>query len=1317
MVTTAETPLLEEEYVIDAVDHAGLTAGRSKTGRWKAAWFIVGVEVAEGFAYFGIASNLISYLTGPLGQSTAVAAANVNAWFGVSTLLPVLGAFVADAFFGRYRTIIIAALINLLGLALLTLSASLVPITSEETEVTSRPSSLLSVLFFFSLYLVAIGQSGHKPCVQAFGADQFDEKDPKEKSERSSFFNWWYLGKAAGISLAIVVVGYIQEAFTWALGYGIPCVVMVFSLVIFVLGRRTYRNPGLSSSQLCQVQTEMEANPSQGCPERLSDVEDATALVRLIPIWLTTLAYTIAVAQFMTFFTKQGVTMERTIVPALVEAKRLKTAKEHGLIDQPKATVPMSIWWLIPQYLLLGLADVYTLVGMQEFFYSQVPTELRSIGLALYLSALGVGSLLSSLLISLIDVAAGGDIGNSRFNNEFGNPAVRFSPGGWKSARFIICVEMAERFAYYGISSNLITYLTGPLGESTAAAAANVNVWIGTVSFLPLLWAFVADSFLGRYRTIIISSSIYILGLGLLSFSAMIPSHYKDPNQLVSHASHFQVTLFFSALYLVAIGQGGYKPCIKVFGADQFDGSDLKEAKSKSSFFNWLMFGNCISILMSRLVSNYIQENLSWFLGFGIPSLSMLLALFMFLLGTTSYRFSTERGKKNPFARIGRVFVEAVKNRRQSDFGIDNPKETLLLLTHQSSKQFRFLDRATISCELAEIEEAKAVLRLVPIWMTCLVYAIVSAQSTTFFTKQGATMDRSISPGILVPAATLQCFISISLLIFIPIYDRLLVPIARSFTQNPSGFTMLQRIGTGISLSILMMVAAALVETKRLQAARADVTIPISVWWLIPQYVIYGVSEVFTAVGLQEFFYDQVPSELRSVAAADELGNPAVRCSSGGWKSARLIIGVEMAERFAHYGISSNLIMYLTGPLGESTAAAAAYVNIWIGTVSFLPLLWAFVADSFLGRYRTIIISSSIYILGLGLLTFSAMVPSQYKDPNQVVSSASQFQVYLFFCALYLVAIGEGGYKPCIKRGGKKNPFARIGNVFMEAVKSRRQADFDIANPDETLLRRTHQNSKQFRFLDRAAISCDLVEIEEAKAVLRLVPIWMTCLVYSIVCAQSATFFTKQGATMERSISPGLVVPAATPQCLINVSVVVFIPIYDRLHVPIARSFTQHPSGITMLQRIGTGIFLTTLSMVIAALVETKRLQAARDDFTIPITVWWLVPQYVVNGVSNVFTTVGLQEFFYDQIPCELRSVGMALNLSIFGVGNFLSSFLISVIDKVTSGSGQTSWLDNDLNQAHLDYFYWLLTCLSSIGLASYWWFAKSYVYNRSNTF
>lgn len=252
---------------------------------------------------------------------------------------------------------------------------------------------------------------------------------------------------------------------------------------------------------------------------------------------------------------------------------------------------------------------------------------------------------------------------------------------------------------------------------------------------------------------------------------------------------------------------------------------------------------------------------------------------------------------------------------------------------------------------------------------------------------------------------------------------------------------------------------------------------------------------------------------------------------------------------------------------------------------------------------------------------------------------------------------------------------------------------------------------------------CSVAEVEEAKAVLRLIPIWTTCLIYAIVFAQSSTFFTKQSATMDRKIFADFYVPAATLQSFITIGIVVFLPIYDRIFVPIARAFSRKPSGITMLQRIGAGMVFSLLSMVVAALVEMKRLKTAqeydlvdRPSLTIPMTVLWLVPQYLLFGIADVFTMVGLQEFFYDQVPSELRSIGLSLYLSIFGVGNFLSSFLISVIEKATGGDGRDSWFSNNLNRAHLDYFYWLLAGLSVVELLVYLYFSKSYIYYRGYT-
>ncbi|GJN14489.1 hypothetical protein PR202_gb01324 [Eleusine coracana subsp. coracana] len=436
--------------------------------------------------------------------------------------------------------------------------------------------------------------------------------------------------------------------------------------------------------------------------------------------------------------------------------------------------------------------------------------------------------------------------------------------GGWKSALFIIWVEIAERFAYYGISSNLISYLTGPLGQTTAAAAAAVNAWSGAASMLPLLGAAVADSWLGRYRTIVASSVLYITGLGMLTLS-MVPSPQSQQcndsanGRRVCPPSSLQTVFFYVSLYLVAIAQSGHKPCVQAFGADQFDVTDLKESAARGCFFNLWYLGLCASGTVTIALMSYVQDNISWGLGFGIPSMVMLLALVIFLLGTRRYRFYESGEDGGAFSSVGEAITAWKKNRSH--------EARLLELEHGERSEDSLLVAA---------EEVKGLARLFPIWAACLLYGVVFAQPPTLFTKQAATLDRSVgSSAFQVPPAALQCFLGVSIVTCVVLYDRVLVPVARGFTGLATGITMLQRVGTGIALALVALLVAALVEMKRLRAARdagvVDVpgaAVPMSLWWIVPQYVLLGAADVFAMVGMQEFFYDQVPRAFKSLGLA-----------------------------------------------------------------------------------------------------------------------------------------------------------------------------------------------------------------------------------------------------------------------------------------------------------------------------------------------------------------------------------------------------------------------------------------------------------------
>ncbi|KAG5227707.1 major facilitator superfamily protein [Salix suchowensis] len=435
------------------------------------------------------------------------------------------------------------------------------------------------------------------------------------------------------------------------------------------------------------------------------------------------------------------------------------------------------------------------------------------------------------------------------------------SKGGWNAAIFIIFVEVALRFSYYGLAGNLITYLTNDLHQSTSTAIKNINTWVGVSAIFPIFGAIVADSLLGRFKTILLSTTIYFIGMALLTVSvSVVPTHYRE-------------AVFFIALYILAVGEGGHKPCVQTFAADQFDEEKPEEKAAKSSFFNWWYLGIVVGASSAILVVIYIQDNLGWTAGIGILAGALGVALFIFLTGIKRYRKQSPVG--SPFTMVAQVFVAATRKRRvvrtrqgccicYETGGTDiegQPRKRTLAATNQ----FRFLDKAMIIdvvdassktrnpwrlCSLNQVEEVKLVLRLLP-----------SVQTHTLFIKQGSTMTRSIGPNFQVPPASFQSLVGLTILFSIPLYERVFIPAARKITGHSSGITMLQRIGIGLFLSVVEMVVAALVESKR-------ATIPMSVWWILPQYMISGISDVFTVVGLQELFYDQMPESMRSMGAA-----------------------------------------------------------------------------------------------------------------------------------------------------------------------------------------------------------------------------------------------------------------------------------------------------------------------------------------------------------------------------------------------------------------------------------------------------------------
>ena len=250
----------------------------------------------------------------------------------------------------------------------------------------------------------------------------------------------------------------------------------------------------------------------------------------------------------------------------------------------------------------------------------------------------------------------------------------------------------------------------------------------------------------------------------------------------------------------------------------------------------------------------------------------------------------------------------------------------------------------------------------------------------------------------------------------------------------------------------------------------------------------------------------------------------------------------------------------------------------------------------------------------------------------------------------------------------------------------------------------------------RPAAASTVTEVEEVKMVVKLLPIWSTCILFWTVYSQMTTFSVEQATRMDRHLRPGgaaasgFAVPAGSFSVFLFLSILLFTSLNERLLVPLAARLTGRPQGLTSLQRVGAGLVLSVAAMAVAALVERRRRDASAGEGHVAISAFWLVPQFFLVGAGEAFAYVGQLEFFIREAPERMKSMSTGLFLVTLAMGFFLSSFLVFAVDGATRGA----WIRNDLDRGRLDLFYWMLAVLGVANFAVFLVFARRHQYKPS---
>ncbi|PON35055.1 Proton-dependent oligopeptide transporter [Parasponia andersonii] len=477
---------------------------------------------------------------------------------------------------------------------------------------------------------------------------------------------------------------------------------------------------------------------------------------------------------------------------------------------------------------------------------------------------------------------------------------------GWKIMPLVIGNEIFEKLGTFGTSSNLLVYLTTVFNMKRITAANTINIFNGTSNLVSLAGAFLSDTYFGRYNTLCFGTIASFMGLLLIDLTAAIkklhPPHCgTEESHTCQGPTAGQMAFLLTSFGLLILGSGAIRPCNLAFGADQFNPKTESGKRGINSFFNWYFFTYTSAKMIAVTLIVYVQSNISWALGLSIPPALMFASTTLFFMGSKIYVKVKASG--SPITSLAQVIVVAIKKRRLklsdqpwiSLYTYIPPKSINANLPY--TDQFRFLNKAAIItpedqikpdgsptepwglCCLQQVEEVKCVMRVLPIWLAATVYHVAIVQQQTYVVFQALQSDRRLgNVNFEIPAASYVVFTMLSLTIWIPLYDRIIVPFFQRLRRKEGGITLLERICIGIFLSILTSLVSGLAEDRRRTTALTKPTLgfnprrgaisSMSASWLIPQLLLAGVAQAFADIGQVEFYYKQFPENMRSIAGS-----------------------------------------------------------------------------------------------------------------------------------------------------------------------------------------------------------------------------------------------------------------------------------------------------------------------------------------------------------------------------------------------------------------------------------------------------------------